>query len=247
MRAGERIELESLRSFFANSAARGVIREAGGAVAVRADGTPGRVLNRVVGLYDLGVLEELVGIYVGRQFWISLDPAAGLDDELVARGFVRDGAWQKFERGVEPVAARTDLVIDEARTPEDFGAVIAATWGLPPPERSWLSALVELPSWHCFVGYDGGQPVAGGVLFEAEDAGWLGIASTLPSHRGRGAQGAILAARIARAAQLGLRRLATETDAPEGEEPNQSYRNILRAGFERSYVRPNYASTSSGS
>jgi GNAT superfamily N-acetyltransferase len=248
MRAGERVELESLRSFFGIPGAPGTIRESGDAVAVRADGTRGRALHRIVGIYDLVVLEELAGIYAERKFWVSLDPAAGLDDELVERGFVPDGAWQKFERGVEPAGvSRTDLVIDDARAPDDFGAVIAATWGLPPPERSWMSALVALPRWHCFVGYDGAQPVAGGALFEAEDTGWLGTASTLPSHRGRGAQGAILAARIARAAQLGLRRVVTETDAPEEGGPNQSYRNILRAGFEPSYLRPNYTSASAGS
>lgn len=247
MRASECAELESLRALFAIPSAAGAIREAGGAAAVRADGAPGRELNRIVGLYDLALLDELAALYEGGRFWVALDPAAGLDDELAARGFTRDGAWQKFERGVEPVAARTDLEAVDARAPEDFAAVIAANWRLPPPVTEWMAALVGRPAWHCFVAYDGAQPVASGVLFQAEDAGWLGVASTLPSHRGRGAQSAILAARIERAAELGIRLLVTETGAPQHGEPSPSYRNILRAGFQPTYVRPNYASPSAGS
>lgn len=247
MRASERAEVESLRSFFGIPGAAGAIREAGGAVAVRADGAPGRELNRIVGLSDLSFLRELTALYEGGRFWVALDPTAELDDAITDRGFTSDGAWQKFERGVEPVAARTDLDVADARAPEDFAEVITANWSLPPPVSAWMAALVGHPAWHCFVAYDGAQPVASGVLFQAEDTGWLGIASTLPSHRGRGAQSAILAARIERAGQLGLRLLVTETGAPEDGPPEQSYRNILRAGFEPTYVRPNYASPSTGS
>ena len=144
MGGGERIELESLRSVFETPGAQGTIREAGGAVAVRADGTPGRVLNRVIGLYDLGVLEGLAGIYAGRRFWISLDPAAGLDDELVERGFVPDGAWQKFERGVEPAGvSRTDLVIDEPSKPIPSSSAPSISLGVTAKLFRWPSMSVN--------------------------------------------------------------------------------------------------------
>jgi GNAT superfamily N-acetyltransferase len=69
-------------------------------------------------------------------------------------------------------------------------------------------------------------------FYAAGDVGWLGIASTLAEFRGRGAQSALLAARVARAHRLGLRLLVTETET--------SYGNVLRAGFGERYVRPNY-------
>ena len=81
-----------------------------------------------------------------------------------------------------------------------------------------------------------------GALFAHGEVGWLGFGATRPEHRGRGAQGAILAGRIERARGLGLRRLVTETGAPREDGPGPSYRNILRAGFREIEVRPNLAS-----
>lgn len=86
--------------------------------------------------------------------------------------------------------------------------------------------------------------MAAGALFALREAGWLGFAATLPSHRGRGAQGAILAARAARARELGLGVLITETGVPREGGTGPSYRNVLRSGFRPTYVRPNYASAS---
>ena len=70
----------------------------------------------------------------------------------------------------------------------------------------------------------------------------IGLGATVPSHRGKGAQGALLARRIADANESGARATVTETGRPEpGEEAKHpSYRNILRAGFEEAYVRINY-------
>lgn len=229
-----------MRSLFTVSSPAGSLREAGDAIAVRVDGLPGRELNRIVGLYDLTQLDDLADLYGEGQYWVSLDPEAALDGELMSRGFVPDGAWQKFERGVEPLRAPTELDITDASTPGDFGFVIRATWGVPPDAERWLSGLVGRPGWHCLVAYDGGEPVAAGMLYAEGETGWLGVASTLVEHRGRGAQSGLLAARIERARELGLRLLVTETGALEDGDPGPSFRNIVRAGFEPAYVRPNY-------
>ena len=69
---------------------------------------------------------------------------------------------------------------------------------------------------------------------------WLGIAATVPGFRRRGAQTALLAARIRRASELGCTLLVTETGEAVDGRPAGSYRNILRAGFEPRYLRPNY-------
>ena len=58
--------------------------------------------------------------------------------------------------------------------------------------------------------------------------------------QGQGAQSALLAARIALGIERGVREFATET----GEQAGPSQRNILRAGFEEAYLRPNWRTAS---
>ena len=247
MRPSERVEVDALRSMFTVPRPLGVFRERGEAIAIRVDGIPNRELNRIAGLYDLTRLDELVEVFDDRRYWISLDPEAGLDEALLARGYVRDGAWQKFERGLDPIVASTDLEIDEARSPDDVATFLQTAWGVPPGEAAWLAALTGHPDWHCFIGYDRDEPVAGAMLYVSRGAGWVGVAATRVEYRGRGAQSALLAKRIERGRELGLELLVTETGAPEDGEPGPSYRNIVRAGFEPVYVRPNYTASGAGS
>jgi hypothetical protein len=65
----------------------------------------------------------------------------------------------------------------------------------------------------------------------------------IPHTRGRGAQGALLAARILVARRLGLRHVVVETGEPVGGGPGTSWRNILRAGFLPVFLRPFWRST----
>ena len=90
--------------------------------------------------------------------------------------------------------------------------------------------------------YDGGQPAGAGALYVDGGVGWLGLGATLPEYRGRGAQSAILAARIEDARRQGCATVVTETGELADDRPSSSYRNILRFGFEEAYLRPNYLS-----
>jgi hypothetical protein len=82
--------------------------------------------------------------------------------------------------------------------------------------------------------------VATGALYLRAGIGYLSLGATLPSHRRRGAQGAIMARRIADATALGCRWLVTETFEDSPQHPNPSYHNMLRTGFVPAYRRPNY-------
>jgi hypothetical protein len=82
--------------------------------------------------------------------------------------------------------------------------------------------------------------VGTGALHIGDGLGWLGFGATLPGARGRGAQSALLAARIASGRDSGLAWLTTETGRPLPGEPAPSFRNITRAGFAEAYDRPNF-------
>jgi GNAT superfamily N-acetyltransferase len=242
VRATELGELAAMRDLLAE-APGAALAESGGSIALCAPELPdARELNRILGLERLEQLDELSGLYRGARFWVSLDPDAGLDDALRERGFEADYPWQKFVR--EPASLRWETDVRIAEADERFGEVFLAGYGLPASLAGWFAVLPGRPGWHCLSAYDGDEPVAAGALFVVDGIGWLGFGATLPQVRGRGAQSALLAARVTRAHELGVEVVVTETGAPRDGQPGPSYRNILRAGFREAYLRPNYRSPS---
>jgi GNAT superfamily N-acetyltransferase len=211
-----------------------------------------RMLNRVVGL---GVeraaseadVDRIVETFQGHgvDYQVALAPHAHppqLEGWLRARGLRPGYAWAKFARGVEAVPHRATELRVEPAGPEHgpvFGRVVAAGFGMPDATADLLAALPARSGWWCYLAYAGDEPAAAGGLYAHDGAGWLGVAATLPAHRGRGAQGALLAARIRRAVELGCRLLTTETGVPVDGRPGPSYRNLLRHGFQLRYDRPN--------
>jgi GNAT superfamily N-acetyltransferase len=243
MRLTEHAELAAMHDLFrvAPAGSGAEAHEAGGAVALRVAALPQVTeINRIIGLSSLAELERLEPVYAGATAIVSLDPEAQLERELEARGYKPGYPWHKFVHEAEPVEARTELSVETARTPHDFGSTVAGGFGLPDAAAAWMSRLVGRAGWHCLVAYDGEQPVAAGALFATGEAGWCGMGATLPAARGRGGQSAILAARVSLAGEIGLTTLVTETGAPREDGPGPSYRNLLRAGFRLAYERPNY-------
>jgi GNAT superfamily N-acetyltransferase len=78
-------------------------------------------------------------------------------------------------------------------------------------------------------------------MFVDGQAGWLEWGATDPAFRRRGSQGAIMAARIRRARELGCQVLFTETGESVEGDPQHSYKNIQRSGFQESVLRENWA------
>jgi hypothetical protein len=236
------------------AAANGIAwAEIGGGICLAVAAAPAsRILNHTLGLgaagpvtdEDLDALERFyadagVGHYVAAR--------GKLADRLRLRGFQDDYAWTRFERDVSPPPVRaTGLRIAETSEGGPVAEVLAAAFGMPPGLAEWHRAIPGRPGWTWLVAWSGDVAAGVGALFVHGDVGWLGYGATRSEHRGRGAQGAILAGRIERARALGLRRLVTETGAPGEDGPGPSYRNILRAGFREIEVRPNLASPSRG-
>jgi GNAT superfamily N-acetyltransferase len=227
--------------------------EVGGATCVAFRTARTTMLNRAIGVgLERATTEEdldaITSFFAGRseRFAIAVAPFARpetLADVLRERGFTAGYGWMKFRRGGHQVPnVPTDLAVleIEAGRGEDFGGVVAEGFGLPPTFARWWSRIAGARGWHCFVGYSGDEPAAAGALYVEGDAAWLGAAATRQEFRGRGGQGAILAARIEAARTLGAKVIVTETGVLVEDRPSASYRNILRAGFEEAYVRPNY-------
>jgi hypothetical protein len=261
----ERAEIGGYRDLW--EAVPAALREAHGIAALERAGavcrgsaaqSGSRYMNQVVGLGLDGTatdddLDEIERFYarLGAVYFVAVTPgpaAGALTRRLAERGFEEDYAWVKFRRGVEaPPPARTDLRVEliGPELADAFGAVEAGTFPLPDGSAGWLAVLVGRPGWHCFLALDGDEPAAAGALYVEGDQGWVAFGATLEAHRGRGAQTAILAARIRHAAAIGCTALVVETgEASEGRAAN-SYRNILRAGFVEAYVRPNHRSPGS--
>ena len=242
MNGAERIEAVAYRAIAAASGA--FVQDVRGGVCLASPHVPATEVNRVVGVeadLDLDAVEEFYA-RAGVRVVVPVPPGLdALEHELEGRRYARGYPWVKFEREAEraPTADST-LRIEETNDADAYGRTVAEGFGAPPESSGAFGGVVGLPGWHCFVAWDGNDPAAGAALLVDGGAAWLGAASTRPAFRRRGAQNALLAARIERAVELGAQLLTVETGAPAGGRPGGSYRNILRAGFRESYVRPNW-------
>jgi hypothetical protein len=153
--------------------------------------------------------------------------------------------WVKFWRPAEPAPraeTRVAVVPVDRSSAGLFADTVLAGFGMPPALKPWLQALPERDGWHCFLALAGEAPAAGAALRVADGIGWLGIGAARPEHRRKGAQSALLAARIRMGLDLGVEGFVTETGRPHPGEAGPSFNNIQRAGFRIAYDRPNWAS-----
>ncbi|HET8696446.1 MAG TPA: hypothetical protein VFO94_03105 [Gammaproteobacteria bacterium] len=227
-----------------------------GATVLLAPKLPVTFLNRVIGLGVHEPAEESdVDALVARfraaglaDYWIHLNPAArpaALEGWLAARGFALAPrkTWAKFLRGPEPRSAAVDglaIRLAEPREADAVGELVCGAFGMPPALAAWFAALVGRKGWRVFVGEANGRIVTTGSMFVRGATAWLGIGATHADFRKRGAQNAMLAARINAAAAEGCTVLATETGESVAGEVNPSLNNIRRAGFVQVCSRLNY-------
>jgi GNAT superfamily N-acetyltransferase len=216
---------------------------------------PSILLNRCTGLgaekeLEAGVIDRVASSYaergVGRYYLQLYEDGLSSDcrDALARNGLERARGWMKFKRGTGvPPTPRTELRVEQvsgARS-RDFAMVACTGFELSDAAMPLLAALVDDDRWSLFVSYDGDEPAGSGALFVDGEAAWLDWAATRPEFRRRGSQSALMAVRLEQAITLRARHIFTETgEAVEGD-PQHSYRNILKAGFEEARLRANYA------
>ena len=165
---------------------------------------------------------------------------------LEKRGFKRGYAWMKFCRscdGAPRPRSGLDIRVVGRELGGEFGRVVAEGFGLPRSIVPWIAALTGRMNWVCLMAFSQATPVAAGATYLSGEHAWLGLATTVATHRNHGAQTALLAQRLSEAAARGAKVAVTETGERLPDKPSHSYRNILRAGFDEMYLRQNYISS----
>ena len=210
--------------------------------------------NRVMGLglERPGSPEDILALkafYAGHgipAFRIALSPAAeptGLEKALAVAGFGTYTHLIKWMRDGSPAKASVTTLSIERAVPGDAEAmdrVLLVAFGGRPHSVPFISSLIGRPDWHHYVARDGHTLVASATMYVRDGFAWLGATGTLASHRGRGAQGALIARRIDDARALGCHTFTTETMPDQPGRPNPSSRNMERAGFQVVYRRPSW-------
>lgn len=128
-----------------------------------------------------------------------------------------------------------------AHQAREWATVMMNTFGFTAPAMVELAAsFVGRASWRQYAVRAGERIVAVGSVFFNGECAHMFAGATLPAARGRGAQSALLAARIEAARAQGCRWIVAETGAEGPGEHNPSLHNMLRAGFRPMYERPNW-------
>jgi GNAT superfamily N-acetyltransferase len=260
----ERVEAAGYADLF-HAAPADLARRHGIAVAPLAGGLclaiaslPGhRAFNRAAGLGRWGVasdddLERVERFYTERGLShvasvCDRAQADGLDRRLRDRGYTDDYAWIKFaHRG--PVVRVPDGAPSVRRVGSEraggFGAILGSVFEMPEDSARWLAALPGRQGWSCFMAFEGDTPIGAAALFIDADEAWVTFGATLPEHRRKGAQQALLAARLVEARARGCAVVVSETGEPAEGRPNASYRNLVALGFVPRCRRPNLRSPS---
>jgi GNAT superfamily N-acetyltransferase len=175
--------------------------------------------------------------------WLELMPAPGFErlaGELSAVGGRQVGFLVVLERELPaPAPAATPPGVEVERVGDavdEFARVIATGHEVPEARLEGAIARCRLHARvdgaRLYLAAVDGTPAAAAVLFVMGDVAYLANASTLPSLRRRGCQGALIQRRLTDAAEAGCRQACVLT-----EWGSQSHDNVARAGFRAAYTK----------
>ena len=172
-------------------------------------------------------------------------PGGGAAEDLLERsGFSRGYPWMKFVRDAHPPRFRApgdvEVIELDGADSEPFGMIAATGFGLPAWAAAFFAQLPGREGWRCYGARVDGELGACGAMLIDDGIAEFGIGATLEPARRRGCQLALLRRRIEDAAAAGCHTLFVETGERVEGRPAGSYRNVLRAGFEEAYRRPNW-------
>jgi hypothetical protein len=250
-RAADRAEAAAWRDMYAAAPPELDVRAevAGGATILTAPRLPLGLFNRVIGAdwaSGADVTDAYTALFGARgvrkyfvHVWEDEHPAEPESRDLV---HALPPYWAKLVwRG--PDEPLTSALSVRVVAPDDAAAVariVCAANEMPSFLIPWVASVAARANWRIYGAYDGADLVAGALMWTGREGAWLGLAGTAVSARRRGAQRALLRARVedARAADAAV--ITTETWAPTAGAHNSSLANMLRAGFVEIGRRANY-------
>lgn len=215
------------------------------------------LLNRTIGLGveapdTLETVKDIVSRYADsgvERYFLHLHPEARppeLRDWIAQENLMRYRGWVKFHRDATPPPdLKSELQVRQigAEHAMDFGRIVAEGFDLSEAAAPLLASLADRPGWCLYMSFAGDEPAGTGAMFVRDGVGWLDWAATLPAYRGRGGQGVVLCRRIRDALDIGCQTLLTTTGEKVEGDPQHSYKNIVRVGFQPLYVRENFGPT----
>lgn len=231
------------------------VDEVAGATVLRAPGLDHVLFNRAIGLgVGAPVTEEALGqiaegyARAGVQRYLLQAPERVITADVRRWLERRDltpfhRAWVKLARGAEPPGrSRTDLSVVRAdpRRRIEIARIVVEGFDLPEEATEVMASIVGRDGWHVYCAMDGERIAGVGGMFVRGSTANIAFAATRPEHRGRGAQGALVARRIQCALDLGCTSMTSETGEQVEGDPQHSYRNMVRHGLRPMYRRENW-------
>jgi ribosomal protein S18 acetylase RimI-like enzyme len=235
---GDRFMLEWLEGTGAK------LRRFGAAVAAVDPTRPGLdFVNRVYGLWpeETDQVGEIAAFYREHAVrgWLELAPSGSFERLAAALtdvGAAQIGFHTILQGGAAAAAPRRDVKVERQPEPEVFADVILRGHGVPDGarvrDRASVARWAEIEGWRLYLARRDGAPAGAALLAIDDDVGYLANASTLPDHRRRGVQAALIAARIVDAQAAGC-----ECVASQAEFGSASMRNLQRAGLSVAYTK----------
>jgi len=240
---------EPAKSVLATSATR----ISGGGIATSMANDPVSYWSKALGFerpVTRQTIAEIVDFYLASgtpSATIQIAPdlvPADWADICAEYSLVTDSSWVKLSGSSDirldlPVGVRVGLVgpgdLDE------WADVVFRGFGMPTDLLPSIAAeSARRGAIQPFAAWVGSTLVAGASLAVVDGVGALLGAATLAEYRGRGAQSALIEVRAQSARSQGVTRLVAETGRPTVGGANPSLNNLMRAGLEPVYDRPNW-------
>lgn len=171
--------------------------------------------------------------------------APGTTERLASRGYaaIEHSVVLVRDTAAAPAARATAVTVRRIGPDEvaEWAQVSAMGWRSAGEEVSAFVGqlgliMAQARGVSCFLAMDAGRPIAAAALYLSNGVALLAGASTIPEARGRGAQSALLGARLAHAAAAGIDLAMIVT-----EPGSASMRNAERAGFRAVHRRTKWA------
>lgn len=249
-RIASEIELTAWRQLFEQAppeTRRGLglsVSRIGGATALRTQAVDHPLVNRAVldATAAASDLDALVTHYreVGLTRFFIQRPKRPTTTEHSGAGLIPyRRAWVKLAGPLTNRPATPQpidgITIRRARPDEALacGELVCRGFDVPAPGAAIFAGMVTLPGWQSYVAATSDGTLAGvGNLFVGGEVGYLGGAVTVPAHRGRGIQRALMATRARAAHAAGCAWLTSETGEPVPGDPQHSMHNMQRFGLD---------------